>query len=114
MVVMKFTDEDHARFSQRLRDCLCVLRGVLDRPGFGLGPQTIGAEPDEVDRTTVGVTVYDDFAHHPTAIRTTLQGLRNRFAGDEIVAVIEPRSHTMSLGTLRDELSTCCAAAAVR
>ena len=57
------------------------------------------------------VCVYDDFAHHPTAIRTTLQGLRNRFAADEIVAVIEPRSHTMSLGTLRDELSTCCAAA---
>jgi UDP-N-acetylmuramate: L-alanyl-gamma-D-glutamyl-meso-diaminopimelate ligase len=57
------------------------------------------------------VCVYDDFAHHPTAIRTTLQGLRNRFAGDELVAVIEPRSHTMSLGTLRDELSTCCAAA---
>lgn len=57
------------------------------------------------------ICVYDDFAHHPTAIRTTLQGLRNRFAGDEIVAVIEPRSHTMSLGTLRDELSTCCAAA---
>jgi len=40
-----------------------------------------------------------------------LQGLRHRFAGDEIVAVIEPRSHTMSLGTLRDELATCCAAA---
>ena len=57
------------------------------------------------------VCVYDDFAHHPTAIRTTLQGLRNRFASDEIIAVIEPRSHTMSLGTLRDELSTCCAAA---
>ena len=40
-----------------------------------------------------------------------MQGLRNRFAADEIIAVIEPRSHTMSLGTLRDELSTCCAAA---
>ena len=57
------------------------------------------------------VTVYDDFAHHPTAIRTTLQGLRNRVGFDEIVAVVEPRSHTMSLGTLRDELATCCAAA---
>jgi UDP-N-acetylmuramate: L-alanyl-gamma-D-glutamyl-meso-diaminopimelate ligase len=57
------------------------------------------------------VRVYDDFAHHPTAIRTTLQGLRNRVGSDEIVAVIEPRSHTMSLGTLRGELSTCCAAA---
>lgn len=57
------------------------------------------------------IKVYDDFAHHPTAIRTTLQGLRRRVGGDEIVAVIEPRSHTMSLGTLRDELATCCAAA---
>ncbi len=55
--------------------------------------------------------IYDDFAHHPTAIRTTLQGLRNKVGNDEIIAVVEPRSHTMSLGTLRHELSTCCAAA---
>ena len=58
-----------------------------------------------------GVCVYDDFAHHPTAIRTTLQGLRGNVGADEIIAVVEPRSHTMSLGTLRDELATCCAAA---
>jgi len=58
-----------------------------------------------------GVRIYDDFAHHPTAIRTTLQGLRGNVGGDEILAVVEPRSHTMSLGTLRDELATCCAAA---
>ncbi len=57
------------------------------------------------------VTVYDDFAHHPTAIRATLQGLRNNVGGDEIVAVVEPRTHTMSLGTLRQELTTCCAPA---
>lgn len=57
------------------------------------------------------VRVYDDFAHHPTAIRTTLQGLRGNVGVDEIIAVVEPRSHTMSLGTLRDELATCCAAA---
>jgi UDP-N-acetylmuramate: L-alanyl-gamma-D-glutamyl-meso-diaminopimelate ligase len=65
----------------------------------------------EVVGGTDVVTVYDDFAHHPTAIRTTLQGLRNRVGFEEIVAVVEPRSHTMSLGTLRDELATCCAAA---
>ncbi len=60
----------------------------------------------------VGETfIYDDFAHHPTAIRKTLQGLRQKVGSDEIVAVIEPRSHTMSLGTLRDELTTCCSAA---
>lgn len=58
-----------------------------------------------------GVRVYDDFGHHPTAIRTTLQGLRDQVGSEEIVAVIEPRSHTMSLGTLRNELTTCCAAA---
>jgi UDP-N-acetylmuramate: L-alanyl-gamma-D-glutamyl-meso-diaminopimelate ligase len=58
-----------------------------------------------------GVRVYDDFAHHPTAIRTTLQGLRDAVGSDEIVAVIEPRSHTMSLGSLRSDLATCCAPA---
>ncbi|MFU8814542.1 MAG: UDP-N-acetylmuramate:L-alanyl-gamma-D-glutamyl-meso-diaminopimelate ligase [Pseudomonadales bacterium] len=57
------------------------------------------------------VAVYDDFAHHPTAIRTTLQGLRHRVGSEEIIAVIEPRSHTMSLGTLRGDLTTCCAPA---
>lgn len=57
------------------------------------------------------VSVFDDFAHHPTAIRKTLQGLRKKVGSDEIIAVIEPRSHTMSLGTLRDDLATCCAAA---
>ncbi len=61
--------------------------------------------------TIDNVKLYDDFAHHPTAIRSTLQGLRNKVGADEIIAVIEPRSHTMSLGTLRSELNTCCAAA---
>ena len=56
-------------------------------------------------------TLYDDFAHHPTAIRKTLQGLRSRVGREEILAVIEPRTHTMSLGTLRDALASCCAAA---
>ena len=55
--------------------------------------------------------IYDDFAHHPTAIRATLQGLRDNSSTDEIVAIIEPRTHTMSLGTLQNELTTCCAAA---
>ena len=57
------------------------------------------------------VRVYDDFAHHPTAIRKTLQGLRARVGGDEILAVVEPRTHTMSLGVLRRELIDCCAPA---
>jgi UDP-N-acetylmuramate: L-alanyl-gamma-D-glutamyl-meso-diaminopimelate ligase len=63
------------------------------------------------DRGTVrGVTVYDDFAHHPTAIRTTVAGLRARMdAGGKrdpgrILAVIEPRSNTMKLGTMKAQL----------
>ena len=51
------------------------------------------------------VTVYDDFAHHPTAIRTTLEGLRARLGPDErILAVFEPRSNTMKLGTMKSQL----------
>jgi UDP-N-acetylmuramate: L-alanyl-gamma-D-glutamyl-meso-diaminopimelate ligase len=65
----------------------------------------------EVIASDAHTIVYDDFAHHPTAIRTTLQGLRNSVGSDEIIAVIEPRSHTMSLGTLHDDLATCTAAA---
>ena len=55
--------------------------------------------------------IYDDLAHHPTAILTTLQGLRDNASSDEIIAIIEPRTHTMSLGTLQADLTTCCAAA---
>jgi UDP-N-acetylmuramate: L-alanyl-gamma-D-glutamyl-meso-diaminopimelate ligase len=51
------------------------------------------------------VTVYDDFAHHPTAIETTLRGLRARVAGARIVAVLEPRSNTMKLGVHREQLA---------
>ncbi|HSG88068.1 MAG TPA: Mur ligase family protein, partial [Pseudomonadales bacterium] len=58
-----------------------------------------------------GVRIYDDFAHHPTAIRSTLQGLRDAVGNDEIVAIVEPRSHTMSLGALRGDLASCCAPA---
>jgi UDP-N-acetylmuramate: L-alanyl-gamma-D-glutamyl-meso-diaminopimelate ligase len=49
--------------------------------------------------------VYDDFAHHPTAIATTLQGLRNRVGDEKILAVIEPASHTMKKGTHEFSLS---------
>lgn len=52
-----------------------------------------------------GITVYDDFAHHPTAIATTLQGLRAQVGSDKIVAIIEPRSNTMRLGAHRVALA---------
>ncbi|HEV2287123.1 MAG TPA: UDP-N-acetylmuramate:L-alanyl-gamma-D-glutamyl-meso-diaminopimelate ligase [Steroidobacteraceae bacterium] len=59
-----------------------------------------------------GVRVYDDFAHHPTAIATTLDGLRRRVgAAARIVAVLEPRSHTMRMGVHRDTLAPALAAA---
>jgi UDP-N-acetylmuramate: L-alanyl-gamma-D-glutamyl-meso-diaminopimelate ligase len=63
-------------------------------------------------RGVVGqVTVYDDFAHHPTAIETTLRGLRARVADARIVAVLEPRSNTMKLGVHREQLAPALAAA---
>lgn len=58
-----------------------------------------------------GVTVFDDFAHHPTAIRTTLEGLRGRVGQQRIWAVIEPRSNTMRLGAHKDGLAASAAAA---
>jgi UDP-N-acetylmuramate: L-alanyl-gamma-D-glutamyl-meso-diaminopimelate ligase len=51
-----------------------------------------------------GVTVYDDFAHHPTAIETTLAGLRSKVGDARILAVLEPRSNTMKLGVMKDAL----------
>jgi len=52
-----------------------------------------------------GVKVYDDFAHHPTAIETTIDGLRRRVGSQRIVAILEPRSNTMQLGVHRDTLA---------
>ncbi len=51
------------------------------------------------------VTLYDDFAHHPTAIKTTLDGLRKQVGAERIVAIVEPRSNTMRLGTHNDTLA---------
>jgi UDP-N-acetylmuramate: L-alanyl-gamma-D-glutamyl-meso-diaminopimelate ligase len=51
------------------------------------------------------ITVYDDFAHHPTAIRTTVDGLRRKVGSNaRILAVFEPRSNTMKLGTMKSQL----------
>ncbi|RLQ20468.1 UDP-N-acetylmuramate:L-alanyl-gamma-D-glutamyl-meso-diaminopimelate ligase [Seongchinamella sediminis] len=58
-----------------------------------------------------GVSVYDDFAHHPTAIATTLQGLRARGGEGRLIALIEPRSNTMRLGDHRSRLAAATAAA---
>jgi UDP-N-acetylmuramate: L-alanyl-gamma-D-glutamyl-meso-diaminopimelate ligase len=58
----------------------------------------------EVRGSVNGITVYDDFAHHPTAIATTVGGLRRKVGGARILAVLEPRSNTMKLGVMKDAL----------
>ena len=59
----------------------------------------------EVRGVVNGVTVYDDFAHHPTAVETTLKGLRAKVGKQaRIIAVLEPRSNTMKMGTLKNQL----------
>jgi UDP-N-acetylmuramate: L-alanyl-gamma-D-glutamyl-meso-diaminopimelate ligase len=65
----------------------------------------------EIRGVVDGVTVYDDFAHHPTAIATTLSGLRARVAGARIVAVLEARSNTMKLGVHREQMAPALALA---
>ena len=74
---------------------LCTFEGVKRRM------ETIGE--------VAGITLYDDFAHHPTAIETTLDGLRKRVGEARIFAIIEPRSNTMRLGVYKDKLAAVCA-----
>ena len=78
----------------RAIEALCAFSGVRRRL--------------EVAGQASGVTVYDDFAHHPSAITATLQGLRRRLASpgvaSRLLAVFEPRSNTMRLGSMRQPL----------
>ncbi len=55
--------------------------------------------------TVSDVAIYDDFAHHPTAIRRTIAGLKKQFPGQRIVVALEPRSNTMKLGVHNDTLA---------
>ena len=57
------------------------------------------------------IAVYDDFAHHPTAIATTLQGLRARTGSGRLIALVEPRSNTMRMGEHREQLAAATASA---
>ncbi|HEV8259428.1 MAG TPA: UDP-N-acetylmuramate:L-alanyl-gamma-D-glutamyl-meso-diaminopimelate ligase [Burkholderiales bacterium] len=57
------------------------------------------------------ITIYDDFAHHPTAIETTIAGLRSKVNGARILAVLEPRSNTMKMGVMKDVLAGSLAGA---
>jgi UDP-N-acetylmuramate: L-alanyl-gamma-D-glutamyl-meso-diaminopimelate ligase len=65
----------------------------------------------EVRGTVNGITVYDDFAHHPTAIETTIAGLRSKVGKRRILAVLEPRSNTMKMGVMKDALAPSLRAA---
>ena len=65
----------------------------------------------EVRGVVEGVTVYDDFAHHPTAFALTIEGLRRSVGHGRILAVLEPRSNTMKLGVMRDRLAPSLAGA---
>jgi UDP-N-acetylmuramate: L-alanyl-gamma-D-glutamyl-meso-diaminopimelate ligase len=81
----------------RAAQALCAFRGVKRRM--------------EVRGVIGQVTVYDDFAHHPTAIATTLAGLRARVGNARIIAVLEARSNTMKLGVHRAHLAPSLALA---
>jgi len=65
----------------------------------------------EVIAKIKGVTLYDDFAHHPTAIQMTLDGLRKHVGTEKIIAVMEPRSNTMRMGVHREALASSLALA---
>lgn len=93
---------------------------ILAAEHAGIDPEeSIGYLPDfkgvrrrmETIAEQGNTIIYSDFAHHPTAIRTTLNALRRHVGSDHIVAVIEPRTHTMSLGIHRNSLKECCLAA---
>ena len=77
-------------FPERAAESLCKFRNVKRR-------MEVRAEID-------GLTLYDDFAHHPTAIATTLAGLRARVGRNRIIAIVEPRSNTMRMGIHAEQL----------
>ena len=61
--------------------------------------------------TVADIAIYDDFAHHPTAIRRTIAGVKRRYPGQRVIVAIEPRSNTMKLGVHNAELADSLAAA---
>jgi UDP-N-acetylmuramate: L-alanyl-gamma-D-glutamyl-meso-diaminopimelate ligase len=65
----------------------------------------------ELTGTAAGISIYDDFAHHPTAITTTIEGLRRRVGPARLVAVLEARSNTMRMGVHKDTLAPSLAGA---
>ncbi len=88
--------------------CLAAARHVGVVPELGIaGLSSFKSVKRRMEKVAEvqGVTLYDDFAHHPTAIATTLDGLRKRVGAAQVIAVIEPRSNSMKLGAHRDGLA---------
>jgi UDP-N-acetylmuramate: L-alanyl-gamma-D-glutamyl-meso-diaminopimelate ligase len=80
--------------------------GILPRDAIAALGQFINVKRRmEVIARINGVTLYDDFAHHPTAIETTLDGLRKQVGQERIIAIVEPRSNTMRLGIHTETLA---------
>jgi len=100
-----------------LLNCLAV---IIAADAWGLNRETIGAalrsfknvrRRAEVRGEERGVVVIDDFAHHPTAVRETLRGLRNRYQQRRLIAVFEPRSWSSRLAVFQDDYASAFAAA---
>jgi UDP-N-acetylmuramate: L-alanyl-gamma-D-glutamyl-meso-diaminopimelate ligase len=103
-----------------LQNASNVLAVVAVAAGRGVGPEAIGVglrsfrgvrRRQEVRGVASGVTVIDDFAHHPTAVRLTLDGLRGRYAGHAIWAVFEPRTNTSRRSVFQEEYAASFGAA---
>jgi UDP-N-acetylmuramate: L-alanyl-gamma-D-glutamyl-meso-diaminopimelate ligase len=123
----EFTVLEERREAGRVRWAMLGEHNVMNALAAIAAAHQLGVEPEraaealghfrgvkrrmEVRGVVGGVTVYDDFAHHPTAIETTLAGLRAREPRARIIAVLEPRSNTMKLGVHRDQLAPSLAAA---
>ncbi|WP_262964738.1 UDP-N-acetylmuramate:L-alanyl-gamma-D-glutamyl-meso-diaminopimelate ligase [Methylobacter psychrophilus] len=80
--------------------------GILPKDAIAALGQFINVKRRmEVIAKINNVTLYDDFAHHPTAITTTLDGLRKQVGQERIIAIVEPRSNTMRLGVHTETLA---------
>src|SRR5512145_2461381 len=92
---------------------VCIARGVpIQQAAAGLAKYRGVKRRQEVRGTAGGVTVVDDFGHHPTAVRETLAALRSRFPGRPLVAVFEPRSNTSRRAVFQREYAEAFDAAA--
>lgn len=100
-----------------LLNCLAV---IIAADAWGIGRDVIATalasfknvrRRAEVRGQEGGVTVIDDFAHHPTAVRETLRGLRRRYKDRRLIAVFEPRSWSSRLAVFQDEYASAFAAA---